>query len=253
MKRRINSTGRRRIERRHVEIRLHRKPGHERPRIEATFDLKDLALDPSAQIVLESRFKDFAQRFPWGTVARPQPPGDAEISELPSDRRVFFRVKVVDPSSHQLLALTRRLYPVSENGEDGGRGELFRVRTRPLGQELWRVLIEDDGAPFLELNEEVPDALARFREPALRAAILPAAMRTVLLALREDDEDQDDDPDSWSQRWFHFARDLSGDERPSREQPEDMRDWIDRACREFARRFGLVSAMVAAAERRSEP
>ena len=32
-----------------------------------------------------------------------------------------------------------------------------------------------------------------------------------------------------------------------------MRDWIDRACREFARRFGLVSAMVAAAERRSEP
>ena len=41
--------------------------------------------------------------------------------------------------------------------------------------------------------------------PQFRAAILPAAMRTVLLALREDDEDQDDDPDSWAQRWFRFA------------------------------------------------
>lgn len=81
----------------------------------------------------------------------------------------------------------------------------------------------------------------------------PPRMRTVLLELRDDDEDQDDDPDSWSQRWFRFAKDLAGDERPSREQPQEMRDWIDRACNEFARRFGLVSAMVAAAEQRNEP
>ena len=253
MKRRINSTGRRRIERRHVEIRLRKTPGQERPRVEAKFQLEDLELHPSAQIVLESRFKDFAQRFPWGTVAHPGPEGDPEISDLPSDQRISFCVKAVEPSSHKLLALARQLYPVGEEGEDGSRRELFRVRTRPLGQELWRVVIEEDGAPFLELNEEVPDVLARFREPGFRAAILPAAMRTVLLELRDDDEDQDDDPDSWSQRWFRFARDLAGDERPSREQPPEMRDWIDRACREFARRFDLVSDMVAAAERRSEP
>lgn len=73
MKRRINSTGRRRIERRHVAIRLRRIPGHERPRIEANFNLEDLGLDPSAQLVLEARFKDIAQRFPSGTAARPEP------------------------------------------------------------------------------------------------------------------------------------------------------------------------------------
>lgn len=175
------------------------------------------------------------------------------ISDLPSDQRIFFRVKVVDPSSHRLLALARRLYPVSEDGDEGNRRELFRVRCVPLGQELWRVVIEEDSAPILELNADVPNILARFREPELRAAILPAAMRTVLLALRDEDVDQEDDPDSWVQRWFRFAEDAASDERPDPGQPEAIRSWIDQACSGFAKRFSLVSAMLAAAERRSEP
>jgi hypothetical protein len=253
VKRRINSTGRRRIERRHVEIRLQRTPGQERPCVEARFDLEDLELDPSAQVVLESGFKDFAQRFLWGTVACPGPQGDPTITDVPSGHRIFFRVKVVDPSSHQLLALARRMYPVSEHGDAGGRSELFRVRAETLGQELWRVVIKEDGAPILELNKDVPDVLARFREPNFRAAILPAAMRTVLLALRDDEEDQDDDPDSWAQRWFRFAGDLAGYDRPGSDDPDGIRNWIDRACNLFAERFRLVSDMIAAAERRSEP
>jgi hypothetical protein len=253
MKRRINSTGRRRIERRHVEIRLHRIPGHDRPRIEVKFDLEDLGLDPSTQIVLESRFKDFAQRFSWGTVARPGPEGDPVISEVPSDQRIFFRVKAVEPSSHKLLALARQLYPVGEDGDDGGRSALFRVRTRPLGQELWRVVIEEGGAPVLELNADVPDVLARFREPSLRAAILPAAMRTVLLELGDDEVDQDEDPDSWRQRWFRFAEHMANKEQPDPREREAMQEWIDRACSGFADRFTLVSVMLQAAERGGEP
>ena len=175
------------------------------------------------------------------------------IINVPSDQRIFFRVKVVEPSSHRLLALARRLYPVGDDGEDGGRRELFRVRTEPLGEELWRVVIEEDGAPVLELNADVPDVMARFRKPGFRAAILPAAMRTVLLALREKDVDQEDDPNSWAQRWFRFAEDLAGDERPDPREPEALRKWVDRACRDFANRFCLVSEMVAAAEQRSEP
>jgi hypothetical protein len=91
---------------------------------------------------------------------------------------------------------------VSEDGDAGGRSELFRVRTETLGQELWRVAIKEDGAPILHLNKDLPDVLARFRQPNFRAAILPAAMRTVLLALRDDEEDQDDDrPALVALRW----------------------------------------------------
>ena len=253
MKRRINSTGRRRIERRHVEVSLRRRPGQERPWVEAKFDLDDLNLDSSAQIVIESRFKDFAQRFPWGTVARPEPQRDPEVSEVPSDQKIFFRVKVVDPSSHQLLALARRLNPVSEDGDDGGRRELFRVRCVPLGQELWRVLIEEDGAPILELNADVPDVLARFREPGFRVAILPAAMRTVLLALRDEDVDQEEDLQLSGAALVPVCRRSHGGERPDPRDPEITRNWIDRTCQGFASRFRLVSDMVDAAERRSEP
>lgn len=115
------------------------------------------------------------------------------------------------------------------------------------------MVLEEDGAPTLELNKDVQDVVTRFREPGLRAAILPAAMRTVLLALRDDEPDQDVDLDSWAQRWFRFAEHMADEDRPSPEEREAMHAWIDRACSEFAKRFGLVSAMVAAAERRSEP
>jgi hypothetical protein len=225
----------------------------QRPRIEAKFDLDDLKLDPSAQIVVESRFKDFVQRFPWGTVARPASPDLPLMRDVPSDQRVFFRVKVVESTSHRLLALARRLYPVDEDDDNGGRGELFRVRCIPLGQELWRVVIDEEGAPILELNADLPDVRARFHEPEFRVAILPTAMRTVLLALCDEDVDQEDDPDSWAQRWFRFAEDLASDERPDPRESEAMRNWIDQACGAFAKRFSLISEMVAAAERRSEP
>jgi hypothetical protein len=251
VKRRINSTGRRRIERRHVAIRLQRMPGHDRPRVDAEFALDELEIDPSAAIVIEAYAKDLAERFAWGTVTRPRPEGIPWLTELPPDG-VSFRVKIVDPASHRLLALARRLRPATENEETGGRRELFRVRTVPLGEELWRVVIEDGDAPILELNADVPDVRARFHEPIFRAAILPAAMRTVLLALSDDEEDQDDDPDSWSQRWFRFAGDLAGDPRPGSDDPEGIRNWIDRACSRFAERFSLVSDMVAAVERRSD-
>ena len=78
-------------------------------------------------------------------------------------------------------------------------------------------------------------------------------MRTVLLALRDDEEDQDDDPDSWSQRWFRFAAHLAGEERPSPNEPDATWDWIDRACSRFAERFDLVRTMLATADARSEP
>jgi hypothetical protein len=252
VKRRINSTGRRRIERRHVEIRLLSLPGHDRPQIAARFVLDDLNLDLSSRLVIEAYAKDFAERFAWGTVGRPNPETAPWLSEVPSDG-VSFRVKVVDPASHRLLALARRLRPTGEDDENGNRHELFRVRAVPLGEELWRVVIKEDDAPILELNADVPDVGARFREPDFRAAILPAAMRTVLLALSDDEEDQDDDPDSWSQRWFRFAGELAGEQRPAPDDRDGIRNWIDRACSCFAKRFHLVSDLVAAPERRGEP
>ena len=223
-------------------------PGRDRPQIDASFDLDDLGLDPSSRIVVEAYAKDLAEQFAWGTVARPSPERSPSLSELPP-ARVSFRVKVVDPTSHRLLALARRLRPIGENDDNAGRHELFRVRAAPLGQELWRVVLDDDGAPTLEVNKDKSDVL---REPHFCAAILPAAMRTALLHLRDDDQDQDDDPNSWSQRWLRFAAALAGGERPGADDPDEVRKWIDRACSRFAEHFGFMSAIVAADEQRSE-
>ena len=255
MRRTINSTGRRRIERGHVRISLRAPaPGGGSVRFEPTFDLAGLGLPAEGRIVVEAYRHEATERFAFGTVAAPRPEDEPELRELTAER-LAFRVKVVDPASHRLLALARRLPPVGDDGDRDRRRELFRVRTAELGEELWRVVVDEDDAPWLELNRDVPDVLPRFRQPELRAAILPAAMRTVLLelAMRDADADQEDDPDSWIQRWLHFAEGLTGEDwlGPEAADAAERQRWIDRACAAFAARHGLTRAMLAAISQES--
>lgn len=243
MRRRVNSTGRRRLERRHVQITVRRPPTGGRPLVAARFTLGDLGLPPDARIVIEPYRHGFSERLEYGTIVDPQPRAEPVLEEL-GDEGLLFRVKVVDAQTGRLLALGREF---RAGAEEVARRELFRVRTADLGQEPWRVELEPPEAPALVLNSRIPDVAQKLRTPVFRALVLPAAMRTVLLQLwwRGIEPEADDEPDeSWSRRWLDFAAGLAGDEPPAGDAVEAMLDWIDRACTSFAGRHHLVDQML---------
>jgi hypothetical protein len=256
MKRTINSTGRRRIARQHVSILLRAPAVDARPYIEARFDLQDLELPAQGRIVIEAFRHELVERFDFGTVADPRPEEEPQLQELTTDR-IAFRVKVVEPDTHRLLALARRIPPVGEGEEGAGRRELFRVRRVPhLGEELWRVVVEEDQAPLLELNSKIFDARRQLHEPDMMALIVPAAMRAVLLELAMGQVEPSDDEggDSWRERWFAFAGACAGDDWPASDaDPGERQRWIHRACTAFAARHGFVTGMIgtASSEERS--
>jgi hypothetical protein len=236
----INHTGRKRIDGGHVRIDLERTT---RPiRLVARFDLATLKLPPGARIWIEPFHGDLAERLDFGTVAEPVPHEPPVLRELNPDQRGFaFRVKVVDAPTGRLLALARRL-PVGDPSD--GRRELFKVCTRELGEEVWKVELDEASPPTLVLNRDIPDLPARLRSDAeFRAIVLPAAMRAVLLQMALTRREADEDEDVWENRWFGFAEECAGEERPDSDDRDGWIGWIDRACAGLARRHRLASAL----------
>jgi hypothetical protein len=252
VRKRVNSTGRRRIERRHVRIDLRQGGNPSRTVVAARFLLDDLDLSPEGRIVVEPYRHGFVERLDYGTVASPGADEEPVLQEL-GPEGLLFRVKVVEPGTGRLLALARRLGA----GDDAQpRRELFRVRLADLGQEVWRVELETDAAPWLVLNNRIPDVAARQRTPGFRAQVLPAAMRTVLLELWRQNENPDEDEsaeESWTRRWFDFAENMAGDDCPDPEDAAAMLTWIDRACAAFASQHGLTDELLRSESRESEP
>lgn len=249
MKASINSTRRRRLERRHVRLAV-RRNATGRPVVDASFDLAELGLPPEARIVLEAHRQSVVERIAFGTVREARPEGEAVLLELDTEK-LQFRVKVVDPATGRLLARGDRL-TAGGDADEGSRRELFRVRTADLGQEIWKVELGDVEPPWLVLNKNVGDPLAFLADPQVRATVLPMAMRQVLQQLwhRKEDIDQDGGEDEWTQRWFGFAERMAGDDRPGNDEREAMLDWIDRACAGFAQEFQLLDRLLAS---RREP
>lgn len=250
MRTRLNGTGRKRIERRHAQIELATDVGGHRPRVTARFALAELGLPAAGIIIVEAYRESFVERFAFGTVAQPGPVDIPRLSELTS-AKLLFRVKVVEPKSGKLLALASRLG--LEAADDHPRNELFRVRTEDLGQEVWRVEIDEADAPALILHKDIaPTPHMWLRRPDVRATVLPAAMRTVLFGLWRRNEDLDDDDDSWAQRWFRFAQALTPTEKPDNLE-EAMWNWIDEACKGFAQRHQLMEGFRRTASSPEEP
>lgn len=242
MRRRVNSTGRKRIERQHVRITLG-SDALGRPLVTAKFRLDDLKLPGDGRIFLEAYRHGFVERLPYGTVKSPSAEGASVLEEL-GPEGVLFRVKIVDPGSGKMLALGRRL---GAGDDTQPRQELFRVKLGDLRQEVWCVRLNDLAAPTLLLNNRIPDIASRFRRSDFRAHVLPAAMRMVLLELwRTDQEPDEDEPAdaSWARRWWDFAEALAGEESPDVNDPTRMLDWIDRACAAFAARHGLTDKLL---------
>lgn len=245
-KRRINSTGRKRINRDRIDIRmLDSQPG-EPLRAKAHIDLDGTQLPAHATVVLEAYHRSSGMRFECGTVSELQIPDVLSLDEVDRDGSPLFRIKVVDIGENQgrILASAERIQPKSEEDEDGRRS-LFPIAYRDLQADTWKVEIEQGDRPRLIVNTRLPGFAYKLAEsPLLQGLILPAALRFVLQELViTSDTGEDEDEASWKDEWLAYC----GEQLGAADDPRELTDegekaiWIDEAVQRFGQNCDFIT------------
>jgi len=242
IQRRLNSTGRKRITRDRVKIEL--TPPLDTvafPSATATISLAGLDLDPSATVALEAYFRSSSMRFSCGTAAAINVPPRLQLTDIDRGGAIQFRLLVIaSDGSGRILASAEGLKPVQDANQE--RQPLLRLRETDLGDQLWRVDLDDRNGPWLVVNSRIPGLVSQLKSsPLVQGLVLPHALRAVLSALpSEGVEDGDED---WGNDWRQFLEQLGLSTEPDDPTDDDSKiDWVEQAVERFCslRRFAEV-------------
>jgi hypothetical protein len=240
MIRRLNFTGRKKIPRACLQVKLEEAKGGA-----LTFDMRleldSLDLPQGAKIYVEAYRGHTYMRFPWGTTSSLTAPSDRALSEFSGGLLPLFRIKVVGTGkvAGRILAAVDRIAPLHPKEEESRRIPLLPVEYRDLGQRVWALDLED--GPVLLLSRDLPQAgdLAR-SDPSFLALAHPEILRRVLteILLEQEHDDTDSDDGDWRCQWLRFAISLPGMGRTppagrSEAASQDKRDWIETAVGAF--------------------
>jgi hypothetical protein len=248
VKRRINSTGRRRIGHDRVSVTMLPPSSGSPPAAKAVLRIDDLNFPESAGLVLEAYQRSAVARFSCGTVAIPNVPEQFDLLDLDPATPVLFRLKVVDRDGQpgRLLGAADRIRPDGDDAPDKRRS-FFPIERKELHSEVWKVHIDEAG-PVLLLNYNIPGLTARIqKDPLVNGLLLPAAFRIVLDNLSRE-PGEDDETEVWKTQWFRFLRDdlNYSDEVPEpSDNDEERESWVDGAVRAFCKQNGFVSRIMA--------
>jgi len=235
MIRRFNYTGRRKIPRSRVRIRV--ADEGPRRRFDAELNFDGLDIPPEASLFVEAYHRAAYRRFDFGTVGDPRPPSERWLDEFPK-RKPLFRVKAVleENGNARIVAAADKVVPEDSDREEDSRQSLLPVEYEYLGDRIWKLDLESDW-PRLLLNE-------RFKGKGIREAarsgpefltlVYPEVFRAILArALKEEIFDPDCDDDDWGTLWLRFACRELGRPRPPRASEDAAEEWIEEAVNAF--------------------
>ncbi len=237
---RFNYTGRKKILREDISIRLH--GGFDaKPVVDVVVDLKDYDFPDDAKIYLETQCQTRFMRLLLGeTEASSVQAHSLELHEFDDADGLNFRIKVVAPDQGRLLGIAEKIKPYNKDEKlDDNQQSILPVRSADLSQAgvLWRVYFGDQEA-VLEIEKELGGKDQVVRSLLFKGFILPAAMRQILAKIVSDDWDEKlKDPQELSTRWLLFTKQV-GAGLPVKHSP-DQEDWLDDAVRVLARRIGV--------------
>lgn len=244
VKRRINFTGRKRIQRECIEIEMLELLLDEPLRVKASIDLHTQEFPETASVVLEAYRRSSSMRFEFGTIGTMTVPEILVLSEIDRGGSVLFRLKVVDNDGEpgRLLGSAERIKPRNEE-EDKEHRCILPVVYRDLRHDVWKVEIEQDNRPKLIINTRLPSFRHKLDEdPMLQGTILPAALRFILHELVEHSGTENDDESDWEEDWLVYCQDQLGVTDDPREilEEDHKKDWIDNVVMQFCGRAQFV-------------
>lgn len=247
---RINSTGRKRILREHIRIRLNESDAGQAPSFTADIQLPaELKLDPAAKVYVEPYVKSSSMRFDFGTAGNVAHPETCLLSDIDAGAAVLFRIKVVDETGEvgRILASANGIRP--ENDADGDeRRPLLPLVSAHLGEEIWKLEIDKDAGPSLIVNSRVPDLIETLkRDVHLQGVIYPEVVRRLVHDIFLDSNEYDEDTDwvkDWKE-WFEaqLGREIAEEEVDDTDAVHSLADDVTVA---FANKNRFASNLIAA-------
>lgn len=254
MIRRLNFTGRKRIARTDVTVRL--APRHDGC-LEAlvTLALGSYGLPPAARVFVEAHRLTSWQRLDFGTVSAPGPQAPALLRGFGTGQGVRFRVRVVEAEptgpAPRILALADDVRPAPAPGATGGLS-LLPVDSADLPSQAFTLEVDDESGPLLLVSRKVvPDRDAFVGSREFVSLVLPEVLRRILeRALPRASGAGDDEPSGWADDWIRLARSWPGvGPLPERGQgpglSDDEEDWVGDAVEAFARSHAVPERFAA--------
>lgn len=244
MKRTFNYTGRKKINRKDVGIRLSQVNGSWV--FDAEIHLSEYHFARTAEIWFEAYRQNLWMQWAWGTIATPIVPLDRKLSEFDDPTGVLFRVRVVHPPGpehHKIIGEADGIPFVKAGEADDRRRHLLNPIPDNLEHELWRLDFSDDSPRFLVNKDAKPSWEAMARLPQFLALVYPEVTRRILMRILLDSDQwsEDDDEEGWKKDWIQFAKMISG-QGPVPAGKQEREDWIQDAVAALARKHQLRTA-----------
>jgi len=241
MIRRFNYTGRRRIPRSNVRIRVSEEG--RRRRFDAEVGLDNLGLPNGARVYVEAYYRSTYRRFLFGTVRDIRPPSERWLDGIPIGKPLF-RVKVViiEEGIARIVGAADKIVPEDSDRKQDERQSLLPVEYVDLGDRIWTLDLDSDW-PRLLLNKRFDGMREAARSgPEFLTLVYPEVFRTILTrALEEGRFDPDCDDDDWGTLWLRFACRELGRPRPPEESESEGTEWVDEAVNAFCVRVQAAS------------
>lgn len=244
---RLNYTGRQRITRDKVRLRIKELSGKILLDVER-LELNGLHLPDNAKVIVEAYRQTARRRVPCGTVGALCLPTSVALAEFDVPDGLLFRLKVVGTgdADGKLLAAGDRIPAVTDN-DGGARKPILPFRpSSDLGQQLWRLETEDE--PMVLINVGVGDWKGFARQPRFQMLVFPELVRQVARWVL-DNMDEAEERDGAAAIWRRFLADLGKD--PVADPPEEGEEaqWADDVAAAFARKYKFLDRMNALIDR----
>ena len=235
MIRKFNYTGRLKIDRSRVVIRIIRRPDGTPSGFDCSLDIADYGLPESADVFVEAHYRSWFRRVSFGTVGKQVRPSDTDLSEA-GVQQVIFGVKIVDGSG-KILAEANNILPEDvESSIADRRCILPIIYSSDLGERVWRVEYQAGVTPTLEVNVNMPKIEQQVKEfvttPRFAPVAFSAALEELLTQIVEGGLG-DEDGDSPESLWLRFVRGFYDAPPPAGTDPEKVRDWVKGAVGAF--------------------
>lgn len=229
--RRINYTGRKRINKSDVLIEIKKMEEKGLP-FEAAIDLSKIDLPENAPVFLEAYKETKFERFDFGTVKETGTTEETILKSFKEDESINFTVKVVDLTDKlgRLLAIGKAIRPYSNN--EGKQKSLLPVSVEELDNLVYEIRFSED-SPELVLNSDFEDLdiKSTLQNAYFSALCFPSILKEILIKtiiLDEKYELDEEDMSDWHAKWLQFAMQFNSDEIPKDEgNTEGRLEWID--------------------------